>query len=195
VSSGGTDERDDLPAATAGHRGTVLRGGGALRVLHVRAGEALRVDLPSRQALQFHLAAPPAPGGHGTAVPAAPGALAPRGAAAGVVYFDAVAAFAARFYLEGDLVRIELVPLQASGVVAPWIDVAAARTVHEPGSALRLQGRPGAWIALGDTNVAAPARALVPTAEPPAPAAVWVRVRADDEAPAPDNGTEIGTRR
>lgn len=191
VGTGGGGDLDEQPARDGDQRATLLRGGNARRLLHVRAGEALRVELPSRQSLQFHVA-PPAPGA--ADAPARPGA-AGRAGAAGVVYFDAVAAFAARFYLVGDAVNIELVALQAGGVAAPWIDIGPERAARPPGSALQLRGRAGEWIALGDASVAAPARGLMPTAEPPSAAALWVRVVADDAPRREDNSAEVGTRR
>jgi len=205
VSTGGGVDRDDMPAPPSGHHAMVLRAGDAQRVLHVRAGEALRVDLPARQSLQFHVAPPPAGGGRaGGARAGASGAVvgasgAPvgatgRAAATGVVYFDAVAAFRARFHLAGELVRIDLVPLQTGDVAAPWIDVGPERALHDAGQPLSLHGRAGSWIALGDADIELPARSLSPTAEPPSPAGLWVRVTPDVEAPQAGNGAEVATR-
>jgi hypothetical protein len=173
VSTRGEGDRDDRPAAPAGANGVLLATGTAPGTLHLREGERARVDLPGLQSLQFHLA-PQRPA-------AATGAAAPSAAAnpevAGVVSFPAVSAFAVRFFLAGDRVRIELSPLGSGGVQAPWLGAGP------PPGPLRLEGAVGQWIALGEAQ-GPPARSLQPTADA-GPAQVWVRVYpAEPAAPA-----------
>ena len=102
--------------------------------------------------------------GGSTAAAAAPGA-------SGVVYFEGIAAFAARFFLSGDGVRIELVPLRSGSVEAPYVPAAAG-----PAGRIVAYAPLGAWVPLGDSDLQAPGKSLNLTADAPSPAAVWVRV-------------------
>jgi len=95
----------------------------------------------------------------------------------GVVNFEAVAAFAARFALAGSSVRVELTPLPAGTITAPY-----AAAAGSPQATVTVQGRVGQWIALGDTELSSPARSLNATPDPVRPASVWVRVRPDPAA-------------
>jgi hypothetical protein len=188
VSTGGGGERDDR-GAQAPDNGTTLSTSNRVRRVHIVEGERVRVDLPAVQSLQFHVpisAAGAGPGkGTGGATPAAgaTGAGASNAAtgagstgsgapsASGVVTFEAVTAFAARFVLAGSNVRIELTPLRRRSVAAPYA----------PGSGgadrpVTVGGHLGEWIALGDTDLDDPAKSLNATAEPTSPASVWVRV-------------------
>ncbi len=191
VSTGGGADRDD--ASTAGN-GYVLGAGNAQRQMRVREGERLRVDLPAVQSLQFHVPQRAAPTGSSPSsatpagrAPASAGsapssATAPSGAAgavpsvSGVVYFEAVAAFAASLHVSGTRVHIDLVPLRVGSVEAPLIGGASRSNAP-----LAVEGRLGEWIALGDADLP-PARSLSPTAEPPSPASVWLRVLPDSDA-------------
>ncbi len=176
VATGNGADRDDR--ADAPGNGTSLSTTAGVRLLHVREGERVRVDLPTVQSLQFHvpISTPGAPGKANAASPASAAAAAPGSASAGpstsgVVYFNAVAAFSARFALAGPDVRIELTPVRTGTVAAPLIAAGA------PGeNVVRLVGRVGEWIALGDPEVQTGGKSLSPTAEPPSPASVWVRV-------------------
>jgi hypothetical protein len=92
-------------------------------------------------------------------------------AVSGVVYFEAVSAFAARFTVAGPAVHIELTPLRRGGVAAPY--AAGAAGADAP---VTITGRLGEWIALGDTDLGDTAKSLSVTADPASPASVWVRV-------------------
>jgi hypothetical protein len=204
VSTGGAGDRDEGPGAAS--NGYVAGAGSGHWSVRAREGERLRVDLPSVQSLQFHVGARPAGAAQGSASKGGAGAVLPSGgvpvgtapspgsSVAGVVYFEAVSAFAASFRLQGAKVFVELAPLQAGGVEAPWV----AQGPRAPGP-LVLEGRVGEWFSLGDTEVA-PSRGLSPIAEPPAPAPFWVRVTpVDDRAgerpgnPGAGNATVVGT--
>jgi hypothetical protein len=197
VSTGGGGERDER-GAQAPDNGTTLSTSNRVRRVHIVEGQRVRLDLPSVQSLQFHVPIPPngagaAKGATGAATgtgaaKATTGAATGTGAApatgniagpsvSGVVYFDAVAAFAARFALAGDTVRIELTPLRSGAVAAPYAASAAGEAADH---AVTVVGRVGEWIALGDTDLQDPAANLSATAEPTRPASVWVRV--DPEA-------------
>jgi hypothetical protein len=162
VSTGDGGASDE--PADAVHNGTTLSTGAAVRQLTLLEGEPVRIDLPAVQSLQFHLpttgAAPPA-----SAKGAGP-------SASGVVFFEAVTAFRARFALVGSQVRIELAPLRTGTVLAPPLGVGA----EDPPRPLFVAGRIGQWIALGDTELAGSMRSLSVTADPPTPASLWVRV-------------------
>ncbi|SPJ16728.1 exported hypothetical protein [Burkholderiales bacterium] len=190
VSTGGGGDRDDLAPAGAANNATIVSTTGSVRLVRVLEGERVRVDLPSVQSLQFHV--PIAGGGAGTPRPAAPGGRTPSAgatpgaaggsaarsgsgpAASGVVFFEAVTAFVARFALAPPGVRIELEPLRAGSVAAPY-----GGTGTDPPPAVTLLGRVGEWIALGDSDVQAYGKSLNATAEPATPASVWVRVDPD----------------
>ncbi|HXY22816.1 MAG TPA: hypothetical protein VEI29_09030 [Burkholderiaceae bacterium] len=178
-SGGDQDERLDARANNA----TVLSTSNSIRLVRVQEGEPIRVDLPSVQTLQFHVplgktAAP----SRGASAPGAVGSKAPSGvsgpAASAVVYFEAVSAFAARFVLAGNNVRIELVPLQIGGVAAPFVAGSGGESLR----AVTLFGRVGEWIALGDLNLVSTGKSLSVTAEPPSQPSVWVRVEPDPAA-------------
>lgn len=199
VSTGGSGERDER-GAQAPDNGTTLSTGNSVRRVHIVEGQRVRVDLPAVQSLQFHVPLPAAGNGKRAAGASAGAASAgtttgtntgttatasgtTTGAAAsaapsvsGVVYFDSVAAFAARFALSGSTVRIELQPLRSGTVAAPYA-AAAGDGADRP---VVVVGRVGEWIALGDTDLQDPGATLNVTAEPPRPASVWVRV--DPEA-------------
>ena len=194
VSTGSGGDRDERAGAAA--NATVVSTSNSIRLVHVREGESVRVDLPSVQSLQFHV--PMGAGGtpgHGSGASPAPHGQAPAGAppvggspgspggpppaASGVVYFEGVAAFAARFALVGrDGVRIDLVPLQVGAVEAPFAVAGGGAN----GLGAVLFGRVGQWIALGDTELAS-SKTLNATAEPPAAPSVWVRVDPDPAGP------------
>lgn len=189
VSTGGSGDRDDALPPGVPDNGSVVSTSNSTRQLRVGAGERVRVDLPVVQSLQFHVAAGGAPDkvfAPGTKGPNAgpSGAVTPGGAeggdpvrgrvrvpASGVVYFEAVSAFAARFAISGSRVWIELVPLRAGSVQAPAVPGEAGAIV--------IQGAVGEWIALGDADVALGAKSLQPIASAPAPACLWVRVYPD----------------
>jgi len=182
VSTGSGADRDEREDAGAGNA-TVLSTSNSVRLVRVREGEPVRVDLPSVQTLQFHV--PLGKAGASSRSAAAPGATAGKApigalgsAASGVVYFEAVSAFAARFALAGGNVRIELVPLQAGGIAAPFV----AGPGGESARAIRLFGKVGEWIALGDVDLVPSGKSLSVTAEPPSPPSVWVRVDPDPAA-------------
>jgi hypothetical protein len=191
VSTGGGGERDER-GAQAPDNGSTLSTTNSVRRVHILEGERVRLDLPAVQSLQFHVPLPAGAGGAprgaaaggstaGGSAAAAGGAGGTPGAgpsASGVVYFDAVSAFAARFALAGSTVLIELTPLRAGTVAAPYAAAGGA-----PDRPVTVSGRVGTWIPLGDTDLQDPARNLSATAEPPRPASVWVRV--DPEAAAP----------
>jgi len=192
VSTGGGGDRDDRVGAGAADNATVVSTTASVRLVRVLEGESVRVDLPSVQSLQFHVpmaaGAAPAPGPASHA-PAATGAAATAAGAAngnragpavsGVVFFEAVSAFAARFALVGNSVRIDLVPLRAGGVAAPYAVAAGG----EGAGRVTLVGRVGEWIALGDTELASSGKSLTVTAEPPSQPSVWVRVDPDRADP------------
>lgn len=186
VSTGGTGETRDERAGQGADNGSTVSTSNSTRQVVVIEGQRVRVDLPTVQSLQFHVpfggrngkpagasaAAGSAAGAGGSTSGAGAGPTSGRGggpAADAVVYYESVAAFAARFAVRGAMVIIELVPLRASGVAAPVIGDTAQRPVV-------LQGRVGTWIALGDADVAPVAGSLSPSAEAPSPASVWVRV-------------------
>lgn len=158
------------PGRDAAGNGYTLSTGNGTREVMVLEGEAVRVDLPAVQSLQFHVPVT-LPGQKSPAAAAASAAP----AASGVVTFEAVSAFSARFALVGDQVQVRLVPLRVGGVAAPYAAAGA------PAAPLTLTGRVGQWMALGDTDVPRGGKTLVPTADPPAPASVWVRVRPGDQ--------------
>jgi hypothetical protein len=178
VSTGGSGDRDDSQVQVGGDNGVTLGAGNAIRQVHLREGERVRLELPALQSLQFHLA-----GRAGAASNAAPtgvaGGNASAPSASGLVYFEAVSAFTARFALHGSAVRVELVPLRSGSVAAPWIDASGVSGGSGP---IVLQGRVGEWIALGDSALAASGKSLNATAESPRPAALWVRVFPETEA-------------
>lgn len=182
VSTGSGADRDERDVAGASNA-QVLSTSNSVRLVRVREGEPVRVDLPSVQTLQFHVplgktasssrAAAASGAGGGNASGRAPGP-----AASGVVYFEAVSAFAARFALVGSNVRIELVPLQAGGVAAPFVATAGG----EGRRAVTLFGHVGEWIALGDVDLVSSGKSLSVTAEPASQPSVWVRVEPDPAA-------------
>jgi len=183
VSTGGGGDRDDRPAAGAGN-GAVVSTTENVRLVRVLEGESVRVDLPAVQSLQFHVpaGAGTASAGRGTVSPGAAASASGKAATpavSGVIYFDAVSAFAARFALVGNSVRIELVPLQSGSVAAPF---AVAGGGEGPGRVL-LVGRVGEWIALGDTELLSSGKSLSVTAEPASQPSVWVRVEPDPADP------------
>ncbi len=177
VSTGGSGVEDRTRGAVHAN-GTTVATGSSQRELHLREGEPVQVDLPSVQALQFHLpaiapgaasAAPGAMAGGPAAASAKAGASGANAGVSGVVTFAAVSAFTARFSLAGGSVRIDLTPLGAGGVSAPWSGVGAPHP-------LTLVGRVGEWIALGDPDLSPTAGRLTPSADAPAASPVWVRV-------------------
>jgi len=179
VSTGSGADRDEREDAGAGNA-TVLSTSNSVRLVRVREGEPVRVDLPSVQTLQFHVPLGKSAASARAAAPTgAGGSKAPVGAsgpaASAVVYFEAVSAFAARFALVGSNVRIELVPLQAGGVAAPFV----AGPGGESPRAIMLFGRVGEWIALGDVDLVASGKSLSATAEPASQPSLWVRVEPD----------------
>jgi hypothetical protein len=187
VSTGGSGERDERTGKAESENGTTVSTSMRMHVVHLVEGERVRVDLPSVQSLQFHAPVPnaagmvaPSAGSPAKSSPPARG-VSPNGTgpgAAGVVYFEAVSAFTARFAVVGARVRIELVPLRAGSVAAPYVagDGGAAGTRSGP---MIIDGRLGEWIALGDTELPDSGNSLTPTAEPVTPARVWVRVQLD----------------
>jgi hypothetical protein len=71
-------------------------------------------------------------------------------------------------------VRVELTPLRLGGVAAPLIGgTDAPRPVTVTGTV-------GAWFALGEPELASPARQLTPAAAPAGASGVWVRVLPGD---------------
>jgi len=191
VSTGGGGDRDDRASAGGADNSAVVSTTTSVRVVRVLEGESVRVDLPSVQSLQFHApvsagtATTPAAAGRAGSAPAAsgaaPGTSAPassKGVAptvSGVVFFEAVSAFAARFALVGNSVRIQLVPLRTGGVAAPF----AVAGGGEGYGSVTLVGRVGEWIALGDTELLSSGKSLSVTAEPPSQPSIWVRVEPD----------------
>lgn len=197
VSTGGTGASEDARPNPGPDNSTTVSTGNARRVLRLLEGERVRVDLPAVESLQFHVplgarGAAGRPGSAGTAVlPAASSggsadASSADGAGAsaagagpgatGVLTFASVAAFSARFYLQGERVRVELTPLRAGGVAAPLVGgTDAPRPVT-------VMGTVGAWFALGDPDLASPARQLTPGAAPAGASGVWVRVLPADPA-------------
>jgi hypothetical protein len=185
VSTGGGGNLDS--ASDSGPNGaTTVSTSNSVRNFRIHEGERVRIDLPAVQALQFRVPMNAAgssgastAGASGTKSSSAAGASAPAsnatgarsgGSVSGVVYFDAVAAFAARMSLAGTTVRIELTPLKSGTVAAPVVGAPdAPHTVV-------ITGHTGQWIALGDTDTAQGMRSLSPTPDPPSPASVWVRV-------------------
>jgi len=171
---------DSPDAGDRAGNGTTLATNSTLRHVRVTEGERIRVDLPSVQSLQFHV--PIAPG-RGTA--SAPGVTSAGGAAAGagasgVVYFEGVSAFAARFFVDGKRVTVELIPLRLGSIEAPFVPV-----TNGPSGSVLTGGLLGQWLPLGDAGGQAPGRALTETADAPSPASVWVRVSLDtDQEPA-----------
>ena len=193
VSTGAGEDRDERVGTAATNNATVVSTSTSVRLLRVLEGEAVRVDLPSLQTLQFHVplgnraASTHASGG--AAASSTPGATSGAagasaagtagGSASGVVYFEAVSAFAARFALVGSNgVRIELEPLQAGGVAAPFAVAPGGQSVR----AVTLLGRVGEWIALGDNDLVTSGKSLTATAQPPSQPTVWVRVEPDSTA-------------
>jgi len=169
VGTGGDGVRDDRPSSGTPDSSYTLSTANAIRKLRVLEGQAVRVDLPVLQSLQFHV---PLPAQGASSGSGSSGNQAQGPAASGVVYFSSVSAVAARFALDGSTVHITLKPLRSGSVAAPY---AAAQ---EPAS-VQLQGRVGEWIALGDSEPPPGSPSLSPTAEPPSPASVWVRVDPD----------------
>ncbi len=162
---------DGAADAGAGN-GSTLSTQASIRRVRVVEGERVRVDLPAVQSLQFHVPLAASPGSGGAAPAGGP-------AASGVVYFDGVGAFTARFFLRGDLVRVELTPLQRGSVSAPFVPA-----VSGPAGTVTATAPVGEWIPLGDSDLSAPGAALTQSPDPPSPAAVWVRVYPDpDDAP------------
>ena len=182
VSTGTGGDQDERPDAGASNA-TVLSTSNSVRLVRVPEGEPIRVDLPSVQTLQFHVPlGKTAAASRAASAPGAPGSKAPSGAtgpaASAVVYFEAVSAFAARFWLVGSNVRIELVPLLTGGVAAPFVAGSGGETPR----AVTLLGRVGEWIALGDVNLVSTGKSLSLTAEPPSQPSVWVRVEPEPAA-------------
>ena len=191
VSTGSGGDVDERPSASAPNNSMVVSTTSSVRLVRLREGEPVRVDLPAVQTLQFHVptgkgaGAPRPKGGGSTTQPATgsapgPGALGASGAstsaASSVVFYEAVTAFAARFALVGSGgVRIDLVPLQAGTVAAPFAVGPGGQSMHP----VVLFGRVGEWIALGDADLVSSGKALTPTAEPPSLPSVWVRVVLD----------------
>jgi hypothetical protein len=195
VSTGGSGASVDARTAPMPDNSATVSTGGAREALRVREGESVRVDLPAIQSLQFRVPA----GARGAAAPSSTGAAsrtasagssspspgAPAGASvSGIVSFEAVSAFVARFSVRGREVRIDLVPLHEGGVTAPWTTQAGADSV------VVVTGLVGEWIALGDAIVPSGARRLsagaTGTATPaPASGAIWVRVTPDPAGLAP----------
>lgn len=203
LSTGGAGERDER-AGRDPDNGSTLSTSNAVRRVHVLEGERVRVDLPAVQSLQFHVpiagsgtragsgaakgGGNSAPGGAAnsaanSAVNSAGGGVASGGgpAASGVVYFEAVAAFAARFGLAGATVRIELAPLRQGSIAAPYAAAADGKGVAADAPVV-VTGKVGEWIALGDADLQHPRTSLNATAEPASPASVWVRVNPDASA-------------
>lgn len=176
VSTGGADT--DAGAGNASTLSTQT----SIRRVRVTEGERIRVDLPAVQSLQFHVPLAAGPAGGAAAGPAPGSGTGPasaNGAASGVVYFDGVGAFAARFFLRGDMVRVELTPLQRGSVSAPFVPA-----VSGPAGTVLASAPVGEWLPLGDSDLSAPGATLNPNPDPPSPAAVWVRVFPDpDDAP------------
>lgn len=187
VSTGSAGDRDRSGNDAGSNPGYTLATGNSSRVVHIREGERVRVDLPAVQSLQFHVPAPNGSSKSGAKGSAASTANSPASSTSttqstsqsskqgpsvsGVVYFQAVSAFAARFAVHGTQVRVDLTPLAAGGVSAPFAaaDGGGARPVFVTGTL-------GEWISLGDTEMSLPGKSLSLTAEPPAPASIWVRV-------------------
>lgn len=172
--SGDRDDRADPPG-----NGATLSTSNAVRRLRIREGERVRVDLPGVQSLQFHVpaagsGAPAGTAGVSQASTSKGGNAATAPSVSGVVTFEAVTAFAARFALRGSAVRIELTPLRVGAVAAPFAPAATDQAAQP--AAVTVQGRVGEWIALGDTDLSPPAASLNAAAEPARPASVWVRV-------------------
>ncbi|HYA65959.1 MAG TPA: hypothetical protein VEE84_04685 [Burkholderiaceae bacterium] len=192
VSTGAGEDRDERSRAP--NNAQVVSTSASVRLVRVREGEPVRVDLPSVQTLQFHVppgksfAQPRAtvpPGGPSQATAGTtPGASNSRPvgppstpATSAVVYFEAVSAFAARFALVGNGgIRIDLVPMQAGEVAAPYAVAPGGEGVR----AAVVFGRVGEWIALGDMELVSSGKSLNVTAEPPSQPSVWVRVEPDD---------------
>ncbi len=185
VGTGGGGARDDRPSSGTPDSSYTLSTANTIRTLRVLEGQAVRVDLPVLQSLQFHVPLPAqgaksgvassstAPStGAGSYGSGGSGAQVQGPAASGVVYFSSVSAVAARFALSGSTVHVTLQPLRSGNVAAPYA------VAQEPAS-VQLQGRVGEWIALGDSELPPGSPSLSPTAEPPSPASVWVRVAPD----------------
>ncbi|HXY05034.1 MAG TPA: hypothetical protein VEI05_00685 [Burkholderiaceae bacterium] len=186
VSTGSGGDVDERASANAANNSMVVSTTSSVRLVRLREGEPVRVDLPAVQTLQFHVptgkggAAPrPKAGASATQPPtgSAPGASgASTPAASSVVFYEAVTAFAARFALVGSGgVRIDLVPLQVGTVAAPFAVGPGGESMHP----VVLFGRLGEWIALGDADLVSSGKTLTPTAEPPSLPSVWVRVVPD----------------
>jgi hypothetical protein len=187
VSTGGGGERDER-GARAPDNAVTLSTSSRVRRVHILEGQRVRLDLPAVQSLQFHVPIPGAGAGKGGGAGVGSGSTAAGTAggtgaasASGVVYFEAVSGFAARFAVAGSAVTIELTPLRAGTVAPPpYSASAAASAADAPDRVVTVAGRLGEWIALGDTDLQDPGRNLNATAEPTSPASVWVRV--DPEA-------------
>ncbi len=178
VSTGGADDAAGAP----GNASTVSTQT-SIRRVRVVEGERIRVDLPAVQSLQFHVPLGAATGGrgHGAApsAPAAAGGAADPAATSGVVYYEGVAAFSARFYLRGDTVTVELVPLQRGSVSAPFVPAAGGS-----GAAVLASAAVGEWLPLGDSDLDTTGNTLNENPDPPSPASLWVRIFPDpDDAP------------
>ncbi|HEX7156090.1 MAG TPA: hypothetical protein VF229_02685 [Burkholderiaceae bacterium] len=157
-------------------RSTTVATASRSRRLQVVEGEQVRIDLPATQSIRFRI---PAGGGAGrpaSASPGVPGATTASGGAAavagGVVTFESVTAFAARFAIAGRTVVIELTPLR-QGAVAAYPEAPAAASVR---------GSLGEWIALGTAGPPSGPQDAGAASEPTSYAGVWVRVELD---PAP----------
>jgi len=154
------------------------------RVVRLREGEAVLIDLPAVQSLQFRRALPAAGGsggasagtsaspsaGTGSAAAGSTAAGSAGNSASGVVYFESVAAFTARFHIAGQRVRIELVPRLSGTVRAP------VPGAGEGSGSVTVEGPLGNWIALGG-GAGASDRGL--SAAPPTQDAVWLRVEVE----------------
>jgi hypothetical protein len=141
------------------------------RVLRLLEGERFLLDLPSVQSLQFRVpvaAAPartPAPAG-------APSRAAVSPSAEGVVYFEAVSAFAARLRVQGRKVQIELTPVLPGTVRAPIEPQAPVPARAQAGESITVESELGRWKGLGGGE-GAPGSL---SAAPPTEDALWIRV-------------------
>ncbi len=182
VSTGRGRERESRGRESRGDddRSTTVATADRSRRLQAVEGDRVRIDLPAIQSVRFRVPATGAgTGARARASPAAPGAASAAGSAApvagGVVYFESVAAFAARFAIAGQRVVIELTPLRQDTVAA----------YAEAPATVSVQGPIGEWIALGDAD---PRSGHQGADAGPAPASyrgVWVRVEIDPSPPSP----------
>ena len=157
--------------------GSTLSTSSGERVLRVREGERFLLELPSVQSLQFRVpvttAAKAGSAAGSSATGAAGSQAAPPGPTAeGVVYFDAVASFAARLRLQGSHARLELQPVLAGTVRAPF-DAPAPPPVP-------VELELGRWQGLGGGE-GTPGRL---SAAPATEDALWIRVEPEASGPA-----------